>query len=135
MPEKKEQKEQEELLKEIINLVRLVKRMALKLYLHNPEEDIFTDGTLAPDTLTTVKKEAELLARALAMTDKTIPGWQISESDVIGGGYVSTKNESSKGEPLGPYSFIPNNLPEVFRCDKCGHVGTLQMSIKHRCGK
>ena len=55
------------LLKTVSNLTRLSKRMALKLYLYNSEDEIFKDGTFLPETLEVIKVEAKIVAKALAL--------------------------------------------------------------------
>ena len=44
--------------------------MAIKIYLLNPTDEIFTDGTFTPDSLEIVLKEAAIVKRGLALAEK-----------------------------------------------------------------
>jgi len=46
-------------------MIRLNKRLSMKLWIINPKDDIFTDGTFTERTLDVIAKEAEVVLEAI----------------------------------------------------------------------
>ena len=64
--------ERKKAVKDIVRLVRLTRRMAIKIYIYNQDDEIFTDGTFTDGSLEVIKKEAAIVLRAIQLKEQEV---------------------------------------------------------------